>query len=461
MNSPLSSILFFAWRFLRINSERNTIHSTIAINTISIVLSSFALVLGLSILNGLHTTTLQTLKGFTPDIIMRAPQGSSIDTTQFDQILTGKKISSIAAYAPYTMTPIVILSRYNPPTPGSVISLSKKDFAHMYPQTIVQWAHSAPKDNLLSNNSLDNTSLHNDSLNNSSSSNIALNNNMPSSTLSQTDSSNNLSAADTTSKKNTPHTCIISRAYAQSNDIALNSSIEIATYEYNAHAKNTSCAFETHTCRVEGIYDHPSDQEIFPTIISVDLSNEFIEQSSSEQCIGIYVKNQKNLIKTATQLTALFPEIVLQTWHEMFPELCAACSLETYGFIAIVLLIIIISGTNLASLTTLFIANKRREIEILALNGMTQSSIRNIFYAINISITIFSTLLGEGIALGVSYIMNTYHIIAMPTTIYYSAFLPAYPSLGIIMLPFILFIALALIISYITLRSETFTKEHL
>jgi ABC-type lipoprotein release transport system permease subunit len=435
------------------------------------VLSSFALVLGLSILNGLHTTTLQTLKGFTPDIIMRAPQGSSIDITQFGQILTSKKISTIAAYAPYTITPIVILSRYNPPTPGSVISLSKKDFAHMYPQAIVQCANTASKSEPLrhetsnnsssSNNSPNNSSLNSSSLNTISLHNDSLNNNSSSNKFSQTASSNTLSETDTTSKKNTLHTCIISRSYAQSNDIALDSSIEIATYEYNAHAKSTSYAFETYLCRVEGIYDHPSDQEIFPTIISTDLSNEFIEQPSSEQCIGIYIKDQQHLAKTAAQLTSLFPDIALQTWHEMFPELCAACSLETYGFIAIVLLIIIISGTNLASLTTLFIANKRREIEILALNGMNKHSIRSIFYTINISITIFSTLMGETIALAVAYIMNTYHIIAMPTTIYYSAFLPAYPSIGIIMLPFILFIILALIISYITLRSEAFTKEHL
>ncbi|MDA8088903.1 MAG: lipoprotein-releasing ABC transporter permease subunit [Nitrospiraceae bacterium] len=111
-------------------------------------------------------------------------------------------------------------------------------------------------------------------------------------------------------------------------------------------------------------------------------------------------------------------------WIEMNKNLFAALTLEKITMFIILTFIILVASFNIVSTLMMNVVEKQREIAILKAMGATRRGIMTVFVIQGLLIGIVGTVMGMlgGYVLG--YIINTYHIISLPSDVYYLSHLP-------------------------------------
>ena len=111
-------------------------------------------------------------------------------------------------------------------------------------------------------------------------------------------------------------------------------------------------------------------------------------------------------------------------WQEQNRQLFQALKLEKLGMSVILLLIEIVAAFNIISTLTMVVADKTREIGILRAMGMPARSIRRIFLWQGVAIGAVGTGGGLLLGLGVSALIEYYHLIALDPSVYFIDHLP-------------------------------------
>lgn len=111
-------------------------------------------------------------------------------------------------------------------------------------------------------------------------------------------------------------------------------------------------------------------------------------------------------------------------WEEQNSQLFQALKLEKLGMSVILLLIVIVAAFNILGSLTMVVADKTREIGILRAMGMPASSIRRIFLWQGVVIGAVGTFGGLALGLGVSALLESYHLISLDPSIYFIDHLP-------------------------------------
>jgi lipoprotein-releasing system permease protein len=123
-------------------------------------------------------------------------------------------------------------------------------------------------------------------------------------------------------------------------------------------------------------------------------------------------------------LTKQFPQAQFKTWKEINRPLFLALRLEKVVMFASISLIIFVAALNLISSLSMLILEKRPSIGILRTLGATEGNILSLFMQVGLLIGISGTLLGNIAGLGMAWAANRYHLVPLPTDVYFISFLP-------------------------------------
>jgi lipoprotein-releasing system permease protein len=124
------------------------------------------------------------------------------------------------------------------------------------------------------------------------------------------------------------------------------------------------------------------------------------------------------------QLAKQFPGVQVKTWKEINRPLFLALRLEKIVMFVTISLIIFVAALNLISSLSMLILEKRPSVGVLRTLGATERTILVIFLEVGLLIGLSGTILGNVFGLSVSWAVNHYHLVPLPSGIYPLAYLP-------------------------------------
>ena len=124
------------------------------------------------------------------------------------------------------------------------------------------------------------------------------------------------------------------------------------------------------------------------------------------------------------QLAKQFPGVQVKTWKEINRPLFLALRLEKIVMFVTISLIIFVAALNLISSLSMLILEKRPSVGVLRTLGATERTILVIFLEVGLLIGLSGTILGNLFGLSVSWAVNHYHLVPLPSGIYPLAYLP-------------------------------------
>ena len=166
--------------------------------------------------------------------------------------------------------------------------------------------------------------------------------------------------------------------------------------------------------------------------INLNTLEDFFDKSKDIRFIEYYFKDPKNIEYHKKILSELFPDEYVYTWADLNKSLFSALKVERNVMFIILSLIIIVAAFNIISGLTILVKNKTRDIGILKSIGVSNTSIKKIFFfvgfIIGTSATLFGILLGCLFSFYIEdirkFISNTFDITLFPEEIYFLSTLP-------------------------------------
>ncbi len=176
--------------------------------------------------------------------------------------------------------------------------------------------------------------------------------------------------------------------------------------------------------------------------INLETLEVFFDKSIEERFLEFYFQNPKDIEVHKSNLLKLFPDELVYTWADMNKSLFSALKVERNVMFIILSLIIIVAAFNIISGLTILVKNKTRDIGILKSIGITNSSIKKIFFLIGFTIGTSATVFGIVIGTLFSYyvenirefISKTFEVTLFPEEIYFLNSMPSEININSIIL---------------------------
>jgi lipoprotein-releasing system permease protein len=170
-----------------------------------------------------------------------------------------------------------------------------------------------------------------------------------------------------------------------------------------------------------GIYDYNATF----TFINLEVAQDFFNTGNIITAFSVRVKSFKEAKKLAEVIErTLSVPYVARDWLSMNKSLFSALKLEKIAMFLILTLIVIVASFNIVSLITITVKDKQKDIAILRTVGASESLIRKIFIRQGLLIGLIGTIIGNLLALVISFILERYRIITLPEEIYYMDRIP-------------------------------------
>lgn len=123
-------------------------------------------------------------------------------------------------------------------------------------------------------------------------------------------------------------------------------------------------------------------------------------------------------------LAPRYPSVQVKTWKEINRPLFLALRLEKIVMFVTISLIIFVAALNLISSLSMLILEKRPSVGVLRTLGATHRTILAVFLGVGLLIGLGGTLIGNILGLGLSWLANHYHLVPLPSDIYFINYLP-------------------------------------
>ncbi|RZV39576.1 MAG: lipoprotein-releasing ABC transporter permease subunit [Candidatus Acidulodesulfobacterium acidiphilum] len=118
------------------------------------------------------------------------------------------------------------------------------------------------------------------------------------------------------------------------------------------------------------------------------------------------------------------------SWEELNKNLFSAIKLEKLTMFVILFLIVLVAAFNIISTLIMVVMEKRKDIAVLKSIGASSKDIMIIFIAQGLIIGSIGTALGLISGFIIGYLEETYHIISLPSSVYYITALPVRMTAG-------------------------------
>ena len=167
--------------------------------------------------------------------------------------------------------------------------------------------------------------------------------------------------------------------------------------------------------------------------INLKTLESFFEKNKDSRFLEYYFKNPKNISDYKIELSNVHVSNYIYTWADLNESLFSALKVERNVMFIILSLIIIVAAFNIISGLTILVKNKTRDIGILKSFGVTNKSIKKIFFLVGFIIGTSATIFGIVIGTLFSYyvenirefISNTFDVTLFPEEIYYLNSMPS------------------------------------
>ena len=176
--------------------------------------------------------------------------------------------------------------------------------------------------------------------------------------------------------------------------------------------------------------------------INLETLEVFFDKNKEERFLEFYFQNPKDIEVHKSNLLNLFPDELVYTWADMNKSLFSALKVERNVMFIILSLIIIVAAFNIISGLTILVKNKTRDIGILKSIGLTNNSIKKIFFLVGFTIgtsaTIFGIIIGTLFSYYVEnireFISKTFEVTLFPEEIYFLNSMPSEININSIIL---------------------------
>ena len=181
------------------------------------------------------------------------------------------------------------------------------------------------------------------------------------------------------------------------------------------------------------------------------------DKEEKDQNVEIYLEDPIKADLFKNRIKKINPNFFIYTWSDLNKSFFSALKIERNVMFIILTLIVIVAAFNIISGLTILIKNKTKEIAILKTLGLSNRSIKKIFFLTGFSIGFFATI--SGIILGVVFSYNieklriilssVFNLEIFPPDIYFLEELPSEISFYSIAIIFILSLIVSAIASYL------------
>ena len=150
-----------------------------------------------------------------------------------------------------------------------------------------------------------------------------------------------------------------------------------------------------------GMYEYDTSLIFMP----INLLQKFLDNNERIDHYEIVVENFNDLELIKLHLRKVIPEYLrIVDWRELNPSLFNAIEVERNVMFLILLLIIIVAAFNLISSMMILVSNKKKDIGVLRVLGISKFQLLRIFILNGFLIGFFGTILG--VVLGLSFCVN-------------------------------------------------------
>ena len=203
--------------------------------------------------------------------------------------------------------------------------------------------------------------------------------------------------------------------------------------------------------------------EFDQNIVFLDIENalSIFDKDDRDLNIEIYLKDPLDANSYKKKIEKINPNFFIYTWSDLNKSFFSALKVERNVMFIILTLIVIVAAFNIISGLTILIKNKTKEIAILKTLGLSNKSIKKIFFLTGFSIGFFATI--SGIILGTIFSYNieqlriflssVFNLEIFPADIYFLEKLPSEISFSSIAIIFILSLIVSAIASYLPAMS--------
>ncbi|MFA6066022.1 MAG: FtsX-like permease family protein [Candidatus Babeliaceae bacterium] len=389
--------LLLAISFLRLRAQEKTISLMIIMCCVSIFVASGALALIMAIMNGFEYETQRRMQGIHPDITIRAPASVEIDFAKLSTMALQEFGESIQAITPYATAHALLQSEVQDiSSPCLVTAIDPSSEMHVTDlKNMIMHKQSAVSfESLLQDNRI-----------------------------------------------------LIGKLQAQELGVGEH---DVVTIMYHPSDSETGKNFEKINSAIGGIFT-TGIEELDARLIycSFDLFKRMFPEAGVSTC-GIKLKKGADAVRVIDFLKQR-TDLNVFSWKDLYPALLAALVLEKYAMFIILVLIMLIASMTIVALLFMYVTYKKIDIAILKSMGMADNDIHAVFMMIGMGICIISSVVGVAVAWMVSYLIDTYKLIALPD-IYYVSYVPAHIDMGDVVLIFTTIIVVGFIAVVLPLR---------
>jgi len=389
---------FIAWRYLKGKKKEKNISTMVTICFLGIVIGSFALALIASVMNGFEKVTYKKMQSIHPQIIMHA-DGEQLNYKKIAEVLK-KEFPEIKNFAPTALKQVIVQSdisdAYNIVLLKSVDPNSEPHVCNIEEKIIKSLT-------------------------------------------------NKKTMLDTVQNQHV----LIGQKMAQNLDLQIGDKLNLF-FTKNNKIKRKKIKLKEHNAFIGGIFKTGIEEfdnnlviaslEAFDTMFGQQEISQISIQVQPDQDIQNIIKKLKNRLS-----------LQVYSWQELYPALVQALKLEKYAMFFILALIILVASMNIISLLFMQITQKRGDLAILKAMGLSDIKISRIFLYLGMTIAFFGSILGLGLAVGASWLLETYPFIQLPDA-YYVTHLPSQMSISIILPVFFVVMVLSFLSTWIPAR---------
>jgi len=197
------------------------------------------------------------------------------------------------------------------------------------------------------------------------------------------------------------------------------------------------------------------DQNVIFLNINDALS--IFDKEYSDLNLEIFIEDPLKANSLKEKIYKINQNYFVYTWSDLNKSLFSALKVERNVMFIILSLIIVVATFNIISGLTILIKNKTKEIAILKTLGLSNNSIKKIFFLTGITIGFFATI--SGIILGIFFSMNIeklriflsqfFNLEIFPSDIYFLEKLPSEINAYSIFIIFVISLLISAIASYL------------
>lgn len=392
------SLSFLLARRYLVNPAEKTISIMAKICFLGIFISTFALALIISIMNGFEKITHATLQGFHADVILQS-HGENLNVDAINTVIN-TEFHEVESLSPSDQQYVII--HPNDDTIIHVALLKALD----------------PQREIFTSK-------------------------LESTIIKTVDGSNSLI------KTLTDNQVLIGDKFALLFNLQIGDYITmhyVADNQTHAHKLNLN----TKQARIGGIFKTGLEEYDSNLILCTFDFMQLLFPDSDVSTISLKIKPYVDIQMLIKKLRSRF-DLDVYSWKDLYPALVSALLLEKYAMFFILSLIVLIASMSIISLLFMNIIQKQRDIAILQAMGIQQIPITLIFIIMGMSISVCASSLGLLAAYCVGIFLDRYPCITLPDT-YYATHLPISLDANMFLIIFALSIGLGLIISWIGSR---------